>query len=927
MKEFESVILRRLLKKINVSHLSELDRNLWFYKTVLELERIKEPDILDLYSYLLHFKSNDRDVMLLDLPCNLTFTKAFLDNRNLTFPKDLYISLSIINRDRTNQMILLSQTIDYAALNGYDPYDNLLPIRISDFSLDMRNIDALELTEDKLETIEGELNHIKDFRALEALIKKHLGENVELKKELQVGLSTKNISLSQISSELNKLSSVIINDNDLLKSFLTHSQFDNLIEKISVDELITVSSLDESQAKVVAHALGNKFTVVTGAPGTGKTQVILNIIANALISDKSVLMASKNNKAVDNVKERFDKIDKSQYLLRFGKKEYLRSQTLLSLAQHLNRIESLKDQPDTFTACLSQYKKLIKIIRDARKKLSKIEELKVSIPKLLSEKSKIESQIKTERIKFESTVELLHDNYSDFSHINDLDYNTVSNATSQLVRYRNYLQYKYSGFTKIWHNTFSKKKHAKKYLDYIESLPSIIRAQLRDRKLTCSLEDFRTGQDIIQHADEVIRILERIGDWINAINIEKTRYSDKNNSLRKRLEKANRNYNVAAVEFEELSKIKNTLNYNISLSKEKIKNLGPQLLTAKIDQIEKAIGSSHKISSYKSFLPDKIPWKKEDVPNFILRCKDFLSVCRLISTTSLSIKSNFPLTNNLFDILIIDEASQCDVASALPLILRAKQVVIIGDPMQLRHITSVKSEEEDIIREHLGLSNNSYLKYVEQSLWDYSTDFLAHANQNNGPVTLENHYRCHRDIIGYSNHQFYTRFLNKPLNVLTDESKISLPQTGIIMINLRGKQESDNLNINKAEAARAVSLAKELGSLNSISIGIVTPFRDQADYINSLLDDSLRLRVEVNTAYGFQGNEKDVMIYSLVITDNSPKRKINWIDYRVPNLVNVAVTRARQTLYIIGNADYIKSMSPENNALGFLIRYAQSKNN
>ena len=45
----------------------------------------------------------------------------------------------------------------------------------------------------------------------------------------------------------------------------------------------------------------------------------------------------------------------------------------------------------------------------------------------------------------------------------------------------------------------------------------------------------------------------------------------------------------------------------------------------------------------------------------------------------------------------------------------------------------------------------------------------------------------------------------------------------------------------------------------------------------------------------------------------------------VPNLVNVAVTRARQTLYIVGNADYIKSVSPERNALGYLIRYAQSK--
>ena len=193
-------------------------------------------------------------------------------------------------------------------------------------------------------------------------------------------------------------------------------------------------------------------------------------------------------------------------------------------------------------------------------------------------------------------------------------------------------------------------------------------------------------------------------------------------------------------------------------------------------------------------------------------------------------------------------------------------------------------------------------------------------------MTLENHYRCHHDIIGYSNHHFYSRFLDKPLNVKTDESRMTLPQKGVVVINIHGQQESENININRVEADRAVNLAKELCSLKAdVSIGIVTPFRDQADYIKSRLGDSLRENVEVNTAHGFQGDEKDVIIYSLVITDNSPQRKVNWIDYIVPNLVNVAVTRARQTLYIVGNADYIKSVSPERNALGYLVRYAQSK--
>lgn len=195
-----------------------------------------------------------------------------------------------------------------------------MPIRLSNFTLESRHIDELELTEDKIDEIEEEIANVKSISDLQNLVKRQLGDDFDLKMELLLGLSSKNIALSQIFSELKQLKSCMVEKNELLKNFLTHSAFDNQIERITVDELISVSPLDESQKTVVAHALSNKVSVVTGAPGTGKTQVILNIIANALMNDKSVLVASKNNKAVDNVKEKFDKIDTSQYLLRFGKK-------------------------------------------------------------------------------------------------------------------------------------------------------------------------------------------------------------------------------------------------------------------------------------------------------------------------------------------------------------------------------------------------------------------------------------------------------------------------------------------------------------------------------------------------------------------------------------------------------------------------------
>lgn len=923
----ENILLKRILKKYNTPHLSEMDRIVVFFKAILELERSKEPDISNYFPYEIHTKDNDNSIILIDLPCNTNFTKDFLDNRNLTFPKDLYVGLPITRKDKSGQVIAFSLIVDYDDLKGYDPYENLLPIRISNFTLDSRHIEELELTEEEIDEIDEALKKVKNFDDLQNLVKNQIGENFDLNLELQLGLSSKNIALAQISTELNHLNSNLIDRNDLLKHFLTHYEFDNQLENVSVDELLPVSLLDESQASAIAHALSNRFTVITGAPGTGKTQVILNIIANALLKDKTVLVASKNNKAVDNVKERFDVIDPSHYLLRFGKKEYVRSQTIPALTQILTRLEGLKNQPDNLPTFLPQYRNLTTTIKDAKKELSRIEELKVLIPKLLSEQSDIESQLVQEDQFYLSNCEKILNRFSDVSHLENISAESVDYVMSQISRLNNSLQRKYSGVLKIWYNIFSRKKHAETILGYIENLPYTIKSDLRGKNLICcSIDNFKDGDAIISYATQIISILSRIVDFKRCSEKEQKRHNDRVYSLNTKHNQLKRDYDSLSTEMESLTKRKGDLLNTIKWSKKCLINLGPQLVTAKISEIERSRNASHKISQYKSYLPDNIPWKNNEIPGFISKSRDFLSVCRLISITSLSVKAGFPLTDNLFDILIIDEASQCDVASALPLILRAKQVVVIGDPMQLKHITSVNVNEENVIREALKLSSKPFLKYTEQSLWDYAADFLAHANQNSSPITLKNHYRCHHDIIGYSNNQFYGRFLDNPLNVMTDESNMTLPQQGIWMINVHGKQESDNVNINKIEADRVASLAKEICTLKAdVTIGIVTPFRDQADYVKSRLDDFIKGNVEVNTAHGFQGDEKDVIIYSLVVTDNSPERKVKWIDYMNPNLVNVAVTRARQTLYIVGNADYIKSVSPEQNALGYLIRYAQSK--
>lgn len=308
---------------------------------------------------------------------------------------------------------------------------------------------------------------------------------------------------------------------------------------------------------------------------------------------------------------------------------------------------------------------------------------------------------------------------------------------------------------------------------------------------------------------------------------------------------------------------------------------------------------------------------------FTRHAKEFLDIFKLCAVTSLSSKNAFPLAQELFDMVIIDEASQCDIASAIPLIMRAKQLVVIGDPMQLRHISSVKTDEEQEIKKHLGLEGKPYIKYAEHSLWDYCQSFIS--NASNGmkvPHMLTGHYRCHPQIIGYSNEMFYEGQMGHKLEVCTNTSRLKADPKGIVIVDVKGSQVNDNININEKEVQMSIQLAvRTAQQYPDATIGIVTPFRHQAEKINSSIPAQYVQQIEANTVHKYQGDEKDVMIYSLVVTTNSPDKKIGWIDNIVPNLVNVAVTRAKSTLYVVCNVDYIKSHSSVNKPLGHLIRY------
>ncbi|KKL17723.1 hypothetical protein LCGC14_2482710, partial [marine sediment metagenome] len=274
------------------------------------------------------------------------------------------------------------------------------------------------------------------------------------------------------------------------------------------------------------------------------------------------------------------------------------------------------------------------------------------------------------------------------------------------------------------------------------------------------------------------------------------------------------------------------------------------------------------------------------------------------AVTSLAARGKIPFEAGYFDLVVFDESSQCDIASALPLLYRAKQAVIIGDPKQLSHISGLqRGQDQQLLDKHNLIPDYAHWAYSYNSLFALASGFVS----SGSIVNLRDHHRSHADIIEFSNNEFY----ESNLRVATNYDRLNLLKSetnGVRWIDCVGsvKRPSSGGAINEKEAK---AITKELARLvleqkYSGSIGVVTPFRAQANYIRKLVNDDSNLSSRlishnflVDTVHKFQGDERDIMIFSPVLSKNMPKGSLIFLNNN-GNLFNVAITRARAMLLV-----------------------------
>jgi len=282
---------------------------------------------------------------------------------------------------------------------------------------------------------------------------------------------------------------------------------------------------------------------------------------------------------------------------------------------------------------------------------------------------------------------------------------------------------------------------------------------------------------------------------------------------------------------------------------------------------------------FKAELAYRYQWQQPrmifEKTDFRGKSEEFNREYPVILSTAYSIKGTLS-TEHIYDYLIVDEASQVDLATGVLAFSCAKNIIIVGDQQQLPNVLTFND---------IRIADDIWNKHEFDERYHFAThSMLASAAEiwSEVPsVLLREHYRCHPKIASFFNQKFY----NGQLIIMTEDrgeaDVLSMYRTA------PGNHARDHMNQRQIDVIckEILPVLKERGYRD---IGIITPYRDQVAAIQQQFGDAY----EVATVHKFQGREKDAIVLASV--DNVIGE---FVDN--PNLLNVAVSRAIKSLTIV----------------------------
>jgi hypothetical protein len=289
-----------------------------------------------------------------------------------------------------------------------------------------------------------------------------------------------------------------------------------------------------------------------------------------------------------------------------------------------------------------------------------------------------------------------------------------------------------------------------------------------------------------------------------------------------------------------------------------------------------------------------------------------------ISTTLASVERMCAsLGEGVFGTVIIEEAGQATPQSIAGLLWRAKRALVIGDPMQIQPVVSAP----DILIRHFSETHKvsnplfSPLASSAQALADESNELGAYLEHNVASTwvgaPLRVHRRCDEPMFSISNTIAYGGLMTRRADSGPDgRAQLgSIPESKWF--------DTDGVCVSRHWVPRHGEVACEIlelvasnNQVRDLDIFFITPFRAVREKLAKMLVDRARalgfssdriaeVRRRVGTVHTFQGKEASIVTFVLGCDENS-RGAARWAGER-PNLLNVAVTRARHRLYVVGS--------------------------
>lgn len=634
--------------------------------------------------------------------------------------------------------------------------------------------------------------------------------------------------------------------------------------------LIEVLPMNTEQRAAVQSALDASLTVVTGPPGTGKSQVVTNLLINAAWRNMKVLFASKNNKAVDVVEARVNGLGSRPVLLRMGAKEYQ-----AKLGSYLTAMLSGRVSPDdelNYQEGLERHKNLLE-------RMEKLEEIQGQTLAARNLVDRLDAEAEDCRVLFGAQL------------FNGLEHNELAGADERLVRHKQAIDAVDPELRGFLRKLFG-------WLTRSSRINALNQSQNALEPLALHL-GMRPGCQAKQVPID-----------IGALRASLSQMTDRVSAARKTLE-----YQTAldllrsSPSFEDIARQRQELTAQLASNSAGLWRDWVQMTPARLSPEDRL-----DIADYAAILQLIGSQGTNNLARNVWAKAKALQqqVTQLFScwaVTSLSARGKVPFVPGYFDLVVIDEASQCDIASALPLLFRAKRAVIIGDPMQLQHISGMTQTKESELQQKYGLvENRAAWMYSVNSLYDLATGVSASENI----INLRDHHRSHADIIEFSNRTFYAG----RLRVATPYNRLKRPhnhEPGVLWRDVRGRTQRppNGSAVNAQEAEAVVAALDDLLLKRGFegTVGVVTPFQAQSQLIRSLIAKHSTLAAKsgnhdllVDTVHKFQGDERDVMFFSPVVSEGATAGALAFLRNN-GNLFNVAITRARGLLHVIGDRE------------------------